>query len=346
MIQPALQLFKEKNLPGIFALIPDDPLLTAWSSERIRKLLFEDQEESQLNTEMRNGTEVGVEDLLSLLKERPLFGKKRLLWITQSERSQGLLEQKSLSDLLTSPSNGSLTVVLEIPERKSASVANMMPVFRAGLPKLAKSKSKEILDWIHLMAGRKNLRLSPETAEILERGFSDQFGQISSFLDRIPPSENRGNRPVTPKDLEALGLSDPLESIFKIFESWEKRDRRVFNQWDGFVKSGQTPLGLLGIWHRQWRLYALAHFLSKGPNAKQSLTDQTRLQSFVVDKALAVGKMMSARTLRKGYALLRDADLQLKSGCDPDITLTRLFIGMWDLSPGKGGSGHPVRTMR
>lgn len=346
MIHSALQLFREKSVPPIIALIPDDPLLTAWSAERIRNLLFRDPEESELNTEMRSGMDVSVEYLMSLLKERPLFGKKRLLWVTQSEKSPGLLEKKSLSSLLSSSSNGSLTVVLEISERKAEPISELIRVFRSGLPKQPKSRTMETLDWIHIMAGRKNLRLSPETAEILGRGFADQFGQISSFMDRIAFSEGHGDSPVTAKDLERLGLSDPLESIFKIFDSWEKKDRRAFSQWERFVENGQTPLGQLSIWNRQWRLYVLAHFLSKGPNAVQSLADRTKLPAFVAEKALAVGKKMSARTLRKGYMRLREADLQLKSGCDPQLTMARFFIGMWALSPGKGDAGQTIRTVR
>ncbi|MHB8543665.1 MAG: DNA polymerase III subunit delta [Leptospirales bacterium] len=347
MIRSAILLVREQNrIPPIIVLIPDDPLLTSWSSEAIRILLFGTLENALINTEIKSGPEVTLEDMFTLLKERPLFGKRRLLWVQQSEKSSGLLEKKSLLSLLSSPSNGSLTIVLEVPERKAESLSELLPVFRAGLPKQPKARANETIDWIHIMAGRKNLRLSPESAEMIGRGFSDQFGQVSSFLDRIPSSEERGNKPVTPKELELHGLADPLESIFKIFDSWEKKDKRVFSQWERLIENGQTPLGLISIWSRQWRIYALAHFLSKGANAVSSLADQTKLPPFVAEKAVAVGRNMSAQTLRKGYSLLREADLRLKSGCDPSPALDRFFIGMWALSPGKGEKGQPIRTGR
>ena len=347
MIRSAIHLVREKkNIPPVIALIADDPLLTLWSSEAIRTLLFGNLENALLNTEIKSGTEVSIEDILSLLKERPLFGKRRLLWVSQPEKSPGLLEKKSLSSLLSSPSNGSLTVVLEIQERKAESLSEILPVFRAGLPKQPKAKANETIDWIHLLAGKKNLRLSPEAAEVLGRGFSDQFGQISSFLDKFPSPEERGTGAVSPRELEIHGLTDPLESIFKIFDSWEKKDRRAFNQWERLIENGQTPLGLISIWSRQWRIYSLSYFLSKGPNAVSSLVDQTKIPAFIAEKSIAIGRRMSARTLRKGYSLLREVDLRLKSGCEPTAALDRFFVGMWALSPGKGEAGQTIRTGR
>ena len=348
MILSAITLFKGNAPPSaVTILIPDDSLLLSWTADHLRSLLLGSGEEAGINAETLSGPEVTSDDLLSLVKEKPLFGSKRLVWVTQAEKSPGLLEKKNLSELLSLARKGSTSIVLEMPEKKAGPLDETVPVYRVGLPAQPRQKHTELLEWIKLLGKKKGYCLDEGSAEILLRAFPEQFGQISSFLDRIPGQEDGKPRNVTTDDLKKLGLEDPLESVFRLFDAWEKNDPRFYGQWERFVENGQSPLGMLSLWHRQWRLYATARASLKTSSDLSAFSARNRIPLAVAEKIRSAAGKMTKETLRTGYSLLRKTDLCLKSGADPSLVMVRFFIGMSSLSPGKGGvSRKTIRTGR
>jgi len=267
--------------------------------------------------------------------------------VTQAEKSTGLLEKKNFSDLLSLAQKGLSSMVLEMTEKKAAPLNDIVPVYRIGLPGQPRQKHGEQLEWIKLLGRKKGYRLDEGSAETLVRAFPEQFGQISSFLDRIPRHEDGKPQNVTTNDLKKLGLEDPLESVFRLFDAWEKNDHRFYGQWERFVENGQSPLGMLSLWHRQWRLYASARESLKTSADLSAFSTQNRVPLPVAEKIRSTAGKLTKETLRKGYSLLREADLCLKSGADPSLAMVRFLIGMSSLSPGKGGTSRKtIRTGR
>ncbi len=348
MSMTALSLFRDgATLPPLFAVVYDDPMIAAWTAERIRNLLFPSAEEAQMNVENRIGSEMSPGEIQALLKERPLFGGRRLIWIEQGDRIPGLEDKKSLASFVPSlPASRSVMVVFSIGDRKEEAFSPAMPVFRLGLPKQPQAREKELREWIRLLGTRKNLAIREEALEILSREFEDRFGHLSSFLDRLPGTDSGAPLGVDKKTLEEMGVSDPFKSVFEIFQSWERKDKRAFEQWERLVEKGQTPLGLMALWHRQWRLYAMARIMSRSPGGESLLSSRAKVPPFSARQALAFAPKLSAQTIRNGYALLRETDLLLKSGTEPSIAMDRFFVGMWALSPSKGPGASIVRTGR
>lgn len=348
MSMTALSLFRDgASLPPLFAVVPEDPMISAWTAERIRTLLFPSGEDAAMNVETRSGSELSTGEIVALLKERPLFGGRRLIWVEQGDRIPGLEDKKSLAHFIpTLPASRSVTMVFAIGDRKEDAFAPSMPVFRLGLTRQPQAREKEVREWIRLLAARKSLEMTAEALEILGREFEDRFGHLSSFLDQIPGTDEGSKVTVDRKTLEGLGVSDPFKSVFEIFQSWERKDKRAFEQWERFVEKGQTPLGLLALWHRQWRLYAMARLVSKKPGGEGELASRAKVPPFAARQALTIAPKLSAQTIRSGYALLRETDLMLKSGTDPSVAMDRFFVGMWDLSPSKGPVTRDARDVR
>ena len=347
MIESALVLFREeKTLSPVVLLIPGDPLILSWTTERIRTRLFGPENDALLNVENLTGGDLTSEELLALAKERPLFGSRRLLRIAQAEKIDGLFEKGYATALLSAARRGNACVILEIGEKK-ASLLGDVPAYRTEPSGTSRQKQSETLSWVRILGEKKGYRLVEGTAETLLRAFPDNLGQISSFLDRIPAPESGKSRSVTMEDLKRQGLDDPLESVFRLFDAWEMNDKRLYGQWERFVDNGQSPLAFLSLWHRQWRLYAIAREEIRSPSDIATFATRNRIPPPVAEKIRKTARAMTRKSLREGYTLLRQTDLSLKSGGDPSLIMLRFLAGMSFLSPGKrGGDPKRVRTGR
>jgi DNA polymerase-3 subunit delta len=336
LIESALVLFrKDQSLLPVIVVIPGDPLILSWTFERIQRFLFLSRDDLSVNTEHRAGGDLTAADLLALAKEKPLFGPRRLFWVTQAEKVDGLLEKGIGQALLSAARKGNTTVVLEMGEKKASLLADIFPVFRTEPSGTLRQRQAEALSWVHILAEKKGTRLENGVAETLLRAFPEQMGQISSFLDRLSAPESGKIRTVTREDLKQHGLEDPLESVFRLFDAWEANDRRLYGQWERFIDNGQSPLSFLSLWHRQWRLYAIAREEIHSPSDVEKFATKNRIPPPVAEKIRKTARSMTRKTLREGYALLRETDLSLKSGGDPSLIMLRFLAGMSFLSPGK-----------
>ncbi|MCL4460387.1 MAG: hypothetical protein M1297_01560 [Nitrospirae bacterium] len=344
MIESASVLFRaDKPLSPVLLLIPGDPLILAWTAEKIRARLFDADDDPGINVETRTGGELNASDLLAFAKEKPLFGSRRLFWISQAEKVDGLFEKGVAEALLSAARRGNACIVLEMGEKKASLLGDVLPAYRTEPSGPPRQKQAETLTWVRVLGEKKGYRLEEGAAETLLRAFPEQFGQISSFLDRIPGPKIEKKRVVTVEDLKGHGLEDPLESVFRLFDVWEANDKRFYGQWERFAENGQSPLSFLSLWHRQWRLYAIAREEIRSTSDVSAFATRNRIPPPVAEKVRKTARMLSRKSLREGYTLLREADLSLKSGGDPSLIMLRFLAGMSFLSPGRRES-HPKRV--
>lgn len=147
---------------------------------------------------------------------------------------------------------------------------------------------------------KKGYRLGNGVGETLLRAFPEQMGQISSFLDRLSSPESGKIRTVTLEDLKQQGLEDPLESVFRLFDAWEANDSRLYGQWERFIDNGQSPLSFLSLWHRQWRLYAIAREEIRSPSDVGKFATKNRIPPPVAEKIRKTARAMTRKTFVKG----------------------------------------------
>ncbi len=338
MMTNALDLLL-KPLPSsrILALVPEDPFIHQLIRKHLVEKTFPKAQDSLLNLEDRNGADTTLPELRSLLSESPLFGGQRMVWIEQGDKIEDLSE-KELSPLLKIPSPKAL-LILEVKEKTGQELASLIPVFKMGWSRTPAQKDQELAHWILEIGKRRGLSVTPDAADVLNHYFEGHLGLIDQWLEQTNASSNNlpGQKPpVINRDFLLQSedpITDPLQSVFQLFSGWEEKDDRILRDWRRFAGKNGSPLGILSLWHRQWRLYALGSSLANLPDGAETLARTEKLSGYRVKKVMETSKKLSRAAILKGYSLLTETDLLLKSGANADVVMDRFHLEMWALSP-------------
>ena len=358
MISSSLELLqKESPSSPVLCLIPEDSLIRQVIRRELILRTFPDcdTDSIQINFEEKSGGDIQIFDLRRFLFESSLFGSKRLVWIEQAEKIEDLSSKTISSILEGNPSTPRALIVLELKEKSGEELSKTIPAFRMGWPKIAAQKDQEFQSWVLELGKRRGLQITQPAAAILQHHFDGHLGLVDQWLEKVDAplkdSNNNNKRPViTPEFLlrSEDRIEDPLQTVFHLFTGWEEQDRRILLDWKRFAGKSGSPLGILSLWHRQWRLYTIGRLLLSEPDGTQTLAQMEKLSPYRARKVMETAGKLNEKILKKGYELLTETDFLMKSGANADISMDRLMLGLWALSPKgqKPTNQYGVRKVR
>jgi DNA polymerase-3 subunit delta len=358
MIISSLDLLQKESPSSPFiALIPEDALIRQVIRKELVLRTFPgcDADTILINLEEKSGGEIQISDLRRLLYEPALFGSKRLVWIEQADKIDDL-SSKTVSRILEGNSSSPRAlIILELKEKAAEELSKKIPAFRMGWPKVAAQKDQEVQNWILELGKRRGLKVTQPASAILQHHFEGHLGLIDQWLEKTAASlqdqANDKSLPVVSPEFLLHSedrIEDPLQTVFHLFTGWEEQDRRVLLDWKRFAGKSGSSLGILSLWHRQWRLYTIGNLLLTEADAAQTLARMESLSPYRARKIMETAGKLSGKTLKRGYELLTETDLLMKSGGNADIAMDRLLLGLWALSPKgqKPTNQHGVRKVR
>ena len=313
-----------------------DPLLSLWVRRHLLDLLEVPPEEAGASIEPLGGDDAPQYRLLARIRERPLFGGKRILWIAKAERAEEL-DPKAL---LEKNRHSSTVLVLEAPEKTLSSWSKAIPAYSLALP----SKPADREAWLHFLAERHELKLSKEAVDPLLTTFEGSPGPADQLFAEIRKS---GEGPtITAAILQKHGVESHYKTVFELLRGLEGKDKRFFAEWRRFLDNGQSPFGLISLLHRQWKLYRIAQgTLAQGGGEKEAsgmVAAVAEVQSFVADSAVRAARRLPANGVSQGINALAEADRLLKSGVAPDLVMDRLSASLFILFSGNAGEKSGV----
>ena len=294
-------------------------------------------EEAGSAIETLTGEEAPQYRLLSRIKERPLFGGHRILWITRAERSPEI--EPAL--LLEKNRSTSTVLVLEAQDKILASWAKTIPAYSLALP--AKPADRE--SWLHFLAESHGLTLSRDSLEPLITTYEGAPGPVDQLFIEI---EKAGEGPsVTGATLRKHGVESHYKTVFELLRGLEGGEKRFFGEWRRFLDNGQSPFGLISLLHRQWKLYRIAKgALKEGGGdrtAAQAVASVGGVQPFVAESVVRAAKRLPADGVARGIDALAEADRLLKSGVAQDLVMDRLSASLAVLFGRDSGRKIPGR---
>ena len=293
-----------------------------------------DPEESGAAIETLGGDEAPQYRLLARIRERPLFGGKRILWIAKAERS----EEIDPKALLEKNRNSSTVLVLEAPEKTLSSWSKAIPAYSLALP----SKPADREAWLLFLSGRHGLKLSKDAVDPLLTTFEGSPGPVDQLFAEI---KKAGEGPaITAALLQKRGVESHYKTVFELLKGLESRDKKFFAEWRRFLDNGQSPFGLISLLHRQWKLYRVAKgTLGQGAGEREAakmVASVAGVQPFVADGAVRAARKLPADGIAKGIDALAEADRLLKSGVAPDLVMDRLSASLFILFGGGSGAAQ------
>jgi DNA polymerase-3 subunit delta len=343
MIRSSLELLqKEPPSSPVIALIPEDALIRQVVRKELVHRTFPgcDDDTILINLEEKSGGDIQVADLKRLLFEPALFGSRRLVWIEQAEKIEDL-SQKTVTGILEGSSAlPRALIILELKEKMAEELSKTIPVFRMGWSRVAAQKDQELQNWILELGKKRGLKATQQAAAILQHHFDGHLGLVDQWLDKttslLQEEKSSEKAPViTPEFLlhSEDRIEDPLQTVFHLFTGWEEQDRRILLDWKRFAGKSGSPLGILSLWHRQWRLYTIGNMLLSESGGAQTLAQMENLSPYRARKVMETAGKLNGAILKRGYELLTETDLLMKSGANADIAMDRLLLGLWALSP-------------
>ena len=322
----------------MIGVVPGDPLLALWVRSHLLFLSGIQDVESDTAIDTRAGEEMAQYRILTRLRERPLFGSGRILWITRADLSPELDPE----ELLGKNSGKRTTVILEGPEKFLSAWSKKIPVYHLAPP--AKPAEREM--WISFLAKNQGLTLSKSAFAPILTTFEESLGPVDRLFrdigrDLAKDKKKDGSREITEAMLEKYGVTNHYKTVFDLIRGLEGGEKEFFREWKRFLENGQSPFGLVSLLHRQWKLYrigksGLSELGGTPGKAEEMVASIGGVPPFIARTIVRTARRMSYDSLRKGIDALWEADSLLKSGLKADIVMDRLAATLFTLTAPDG----------
>ncbi len=267
--------------------------------------------------------------ILARIRERPIFGQRRILWITRADQSPEL----DPAEIQERNGKSVTTVVLEAPEKSLSAWSKKIPAFSLALP----SKATDREAWIRFLADKYGLSLDRGALDPLMTTFEGSPGPVDRLFSDLSKIGIKGN--ITEDLLEKHGIVSHYKTVFDLLRGLENGESRFFREWERFLEGGQSPFGLISLLHRQWKLYRIARNVladNRGQSeAERIVAKLGGVPPFVAGGIVRSAGKMSRDSIRKGLDALWEADLLLKSGVASDLVMDRLAATLFALGQKK-----------
>lgn len=187
-------------------------------------------------------------------------------------------------------------------------------------------RGQELVDWITERARKKGGKIANDAAQDLAAFGSEDLRTLDGDLEKLVV--HAGDREITPEDVRAL-VSDAREAnVFVFVDAVSEGNVRVaLNVLHELLFNGATPVYLLSMITRQYRLLIQVRELERSVASPDEVASRLQVHRFVAQKTLQQARRFSMERLERAYRSLTETDVAIKTGLmDADVALDLLVI--------------------
>ncbi len=311
----------------MIVLVGNHFLLDETARETLKKRGFQPRDVPWLEGE--EVTEAGITSHL----QGGLFGPAALV-----VNMLGIKEYKPIVELIASapdavaivldPENwSSVETSSEQTRKKKAQEARAKHYEKIGaeLQVLATPLKGALIAWIVARAKKMKLELASDAAKMLSEIFPDDPPAIASELEKLSLLEGKIDAQTVRRVVNHL----PPTTIFAVQDAIAaKKPLEASEHLERLLNANEDPFKLLGGIQAQYNLLARAFALrQRDPMLnKDEAGKALSVHPFRAEKALFAAKKLSEAKLKTDLEYLLSADIGMKSGLDPRVTLERLIL--------------------
>lgn len=314
------------ELTGGFFLAGDAARLR---DEGVRRLVEAALEPStrDFNYDLFRGSEVQAEPLASALAMPPLMAPRRVVVLTEAERTTPTVRKEVVRALRRLPDDVTFMVSATVPDRSKAAfyrdLRELCRTFEWNQP-----KEEELPGWaIERARERYGLELPAAVAQALAAAVGADLSIADAELAKLAAAADEGR--IDPERARAL-LSASLRKVDRW--SWldrvaERRYEEALREVDG-VLSGDSAVGLLAAMVEQHLYLGLA--LEGGAGLVRQVLDEAK-KPYLKWKAPTYARQARGwrpSRLSRALRLMRRADRRLKTGGGDREVLQELLLSL------------------
>ena len=182
-----------------------------------------------------------------------------------------------------------------------------------------------LVKWIGDRAKKLKLKLEPDAARVLAEIFPDDPPAIAGELEKLAVLEGQVDAETVRRVVNHL----PPTNVFAVLEAAAKRRaNEAADHLSRLLDAGEDPFKLMGALIGQYQLNARA-FALQDRDGLVSPDEAGRILSvhpFRAQKALEAVRGLSETRVRRDLERILAADVGMKSGLEPRLTLERLVL--------------------
>jgi DNA polymerase-3 subunit delta len=320
-----------KNPAPVYLVMGDEPYFVrqviAQFCDRI------DPSARDFNSDVFVGAEVNVSRLIQLAQTFPVHSPHRLIVVKEADQ---IKNSATLVPYLEQPNPTTILVLV-------AAKPDMRTGLFIALKKTAKVmvcaslKENELTPWIARAGQQMGLRLSQEALWALKEQCGRNLLLLEQKLAILALSDANGGA-VSGEMAQRVG-GGQNRTVFELVDLVsEKNMRGALGCLRDLLGEGESPLGILALLLRQWRMMAIA---KQGRDAGLSETaagSVAGLPPFLMTAFFRRLSRWRPDEIRRAFDLARAADSELKGGATPpSFVLEAMILSLCNAS----GSGDP-----
>lgn len=279
-----------------------------------------------LNTEVLNPP-VSAGQLKRACSVMPFLGGARLVIAPEAlTQSAGETAQAIADYLQVLPETTHLFLVERAKVRSNHAVMKLAQKLKTPVVLCALPSSRELPGWIQQRVGAYHKKIEPGAAELLAQNIGANLRILDQEIQKLllyieaAPS-------ITAQDVHTMvPYVQSADVIFDLVDALGQRDaRRAAIYLHRLLDAGESPLGMLGMIVRQFRLLIQARWLRDRNAPANTIAERLSLHPYVAQKVTAQVTHFTPTQLRRAYGLLLQCDLDIKTGkLDPEAALDLL----------------------
>ncbi|HIE38040.1 MAG TPA: DNA polymerase III subunit delta [Anaerolineales bacterium] len=295
-------------------------------------------ETADLNTTWLDGRAVTLGDLRHACEAVPFLADRRLVLVTglltRLGKGKGQGERAFLEELLDLlprlPETTRLVFIEEGPLPDSHPVLRLAREHERGYARRFEPPAPKALpQWIVRRVQKYRGRIEPPAAARLAQAVGSDLRlldqEIRKLITYVGPEGA-----ITTADISRLVPYVQQAVVFDLVDALGRRDGRVaVSTLQRLLDDGESPMGILAMIVRQFRLLIQVKELSQAGENPASIARTLRLHPFPARKLYTQAANFTAAQLERIYRHLLETDLQIKSGnLAVEVALDLLVAGL------------------
>jgi DNA polymerase-3 subunit delta len=267
-----------------------------------------------------DGKKVSIGDFEAAFLSLPFLSPRRVIILEGTLNALNSSSTRKKFSSLTQ--NLPPTTFIIILDEEGRFPSNLCP--QAHVKRFTPPRGEKLRRWILSQVEKEGGNISSDAVDILCEFTPGDLGVLSSEIAKL--SLYAQGRKIDKEDVIKLTSLSLKESIFSLVDSiLEGHLGKALGALHYLLFSGATPPYILSMLCRQFRLLIQAKELMDQGSPAANMCDILGVQGYALNKILSQAENQSFLELTSAYGKLAEADLRIKTGGPPRLTLDILL---------------------
>lgn len=192
-------------------------------------------------------------------------------------------------------------------------------------PSPAPQKTGDVAGWVAQRARKTGLKLDRDAALYLAEVFGPDLTGIAGELNKLALLDPPLNADLVRR---VVGREPPGDSFAMLGAATTGRPGEAVTQLRRLIASGEDPFKMMGavVWQYSLVARCVALTQEEGRVTEGTAAQRLGVKPYPAKKALEVARRLNEAKIRAHLSRILDADLAMKRGLDPAMTLERLIV--------------------